>query len=81
MVLCCMTAVKKITIEVPAAALALAQEHCGGSITETVRQGLERLAADRRRDVLLSLRGKVKFSESWQTLRGKDDEDAQGNKI
>jgi hypothetical protein len=70
-----MSAVRKITVEVPEAALALAQEHCGGSITEAVRQGLERLAADRRRDILLSLRGKVKFSDSWQTLRGKDDED------
>jgi hypothetical protein len=76
-----MAAVKKITIEVSTAALALAQQYCGGSITETVRQGLERLAADRRRDILLSLEGKVKFSDSWQTLRGKDDEDCQGNKI
>ena len=70
-----MVALRKITIEVPEVALALAQEHCGGSITEAVRQGLERLAADCRRDILLSLRGKVKFSDSWQTLRGKDDED------
>jgi hypothetical protein len=70
-----MTAVRKITVEVPEKDLALAQEQCGGSITEAVRQGLERLAADRRRDILLSLRGKVKFSDSWQTLRGKDDED------
>lgn len=70
-----MSATRKITIEVPEAVLASAQEYCGGSITEAVRQGLERLAADRRRDILLSLRGKVKFSDSWQTLRGKDDED------
>jgi hypothetical protein len=70
-----MAAVRKITVEVPEKDLALAQEQCGGSITEAVRQGLERLAADRRRDILLSLRGKVQFGESWQTLRGKDDED------
>jgi hypothetical protein len=70
-----MSVVRKITIEVPEKALALAQEHCGGSITEAVRQGLERLAAERRRDILLSLEGKVKFGASWQTLRGKDDED------
>jgi hypothetical protein len=70
-----MIAVRKITVEVPEKDLALAQEHCGGSITEAVRQGLERLAADRRREILLSLRGKVQFGASWQTLRGKDDED------
>lgn len=66
---------RKITVEVPEAVLVCAQERCGGSITEAVRQGLERLAAERRRDIFLSLEGKVKFSDSWQTLRGKDDED------
>jgi hypothetical protein len=70
-----MTSLRKITIEVPEKSLALAQEQCGGSITEAVRQGLERLAAERRRDILLSLRGKVQFGATWQTLRGKDDED------
>jgi hypothetical protein len=70
-----MSTLRKITIEVPEKDLALAQEHCGGSITEAVRQGLERMASERRRDILLSLQGKVKFSDSWQTLRGKDDED------
>jgi hypothetical protein len=70
-----MSAVRKITIEVSEKALALAQEQCGGSITEAVRQGLERLAAERRSEILLSLRGKVQFGASWQTLRGKDDED------
>ena len=70
-----MSAVRKITVEVLEADLALAQEHCGGSITEAVRQGLEHLAAERRRDILLALQGKVTFSDTWQTLRGKDDED------
>jgi hypothetical protein len=70
-----MSTVRKITIEVSQADLVLAQQQCGGSISEAVRQGLERLAADRRRDILLSLRGRVTFSDSWQTLRGKDDED------
>lgn len=74
MVLNFMAALRKITIEVPEDDLALAQAYCGGSITEAVRQGLERLAAERRRDILLSLRGKAIFSESWQTLRGKDDD-------
>ena len=69
-----MTALRKITIEVSESDLALAQELCGGSETEAVRMGLERLAAERRRDVLLDLRGKVQFSDSWQTLRGKDDD-------
>jgi hypothetical protein len=70
-----MPALRKITVEVSEKTLALAQEHCGGSITEAVCEGLERLASERRRDILLSLQGKVTFSDSWQTLRGKDDED------
>jgi hypothetical protein len=70
-----MSTLRKITVEVSEKTLALAQELCGGSITETVCLGLERLAAERRRDILLSLQGKVVFSASWQTLRGKDDED------
>jgi hypothetical protein len=70
-----MATLRKITIEVLEVDLALAQEHCGGSITEAVRQGLERLAAERRRDILLALQGKVTFSDTWQSLRGKDDED------
>jgi hypothetical protein len=70
-----MIALHKTTIEAPEAVLALAQKHCGGSITETVRQDVERMAAERRRDVLSSLGGKFTFSDSWLTLRGKDDED------
>jgi hypothetical protein len=70
-----MPSLRKITVEVSEKTLALAQEHCVGGITEAVGEGLERLASERRRDILLSLRGKVTFSDSWQTLRGKDDED------
>lgn len=69
-----MSAFRRITIEVSQDDLALAQALCGGSETEAVRMGLERLAAERRRDVLLDLRGKVQFSDSWQALRGKDDD-------
>jgi hypothetical protein len=70
-----MSSIRKITTEVSKADLVLAQQRCGRTITEAVRQGRERLAADRRRDIMLSLRGKVTFCDSWQTLRGKDDEE------
>jgi hypothetical protein len=48
---------KKITVRVPADLLAAAQKETGAGITETVRQGLEKL------------RGKVKFDLSLDQIR------------
>jgi hypothetical protein len=64
-------ATKKITIEVPADLLEKAQQATGAGITQTIRTGLQLAAASQAYDRLLQLRGKVKFSLTWQEL--KDD--------
>ncbi len=61
---------RKLTILVPEDLLQKAQEVTRSGITPTVRMGLKLLAARRAYDGLLSLRGKVKFSRTWQELRG-----------
>jgi hypothetical protein len=70
-----MAALEKITVEVSESMLRYAQEHTGKGVSKTVREGLARLAHAQASDRLLSLSGKIKFDESWETLRGKDDED------
>lgn len=62
---------KKITVEVPDDLLRRAQDATGTGVTETVRRGLERVAADRAYAELRKLRGKVKFVDGWRELRGK----------
>jgi hypothetical protein len=64
-------ATRKITIEIPENLLEKAQEATGSGITQTVRTGLQLVAASQAYDRLLELRGKVKFSLTWQEL--KDD--------
>jgi hypothetical protein len=66
-----MGAARKITVEVPADLLEKAQEATGTGITQTIRTGLQLVAASQAYDRLLELRGKVKFSLTWQEL--KDD--------
>ncbi|MFO1186882.1 MAG: hypothetical protein U1E87_05205 [Alphaproteobacteria bacterium] len=64
-----MSNLRKITVEVPADLLARAQTETGKGITDTVREGLEVL---RRRNAfrrLRELRGKVKFSMTWQEMK------------
>jgi hypothetical protein len=60
---------RKITVEVPADLLRKAQEASGAGITETVRAGLELMAASRAYAHLLRLRGKVRFSRSLADLK------------
>jgi hypothetical protein len=62
---------RKITIEVPADLLERAQEASGEGITQTVRTGLRLVAASNAYAKVRELRGKVKFSLSWEQL--KDD--------
>jgi hypothetical protein len=62
---------RKITVEVPPDLLKRAQQASGKGITQTVRAGLELIAASRAYDDLLKMRGKVRFSRTWQEL--KDD--------
>jgi hypothetical protein len=60
---------RKITIEVPERDLALAQELTGAGVTETVREGLKKLANMQAQRRLLDLQGKVKFTKSWRELK------------
>ena len=66
-----MKTARKITIEVPADLLEKAQEASGEGITQTVRTGLRLVAASNAYAKVRELRGKVKFSLSWEQL--KDD--------
>ena len=60
---------RKITVQVPTADLAKAQELTGQGVTETVREGLKRLASIRAQHRLRELRGAVKFSLTLDELR------------
>jgi len=64
-----MSTLRKITVEVPAHDLEMAQELTGAGVTETVRVALKRLASIRAQNELRKLRGKVKFSMSWQEMK------------
>lgn len=69
--LAAMLALRKITVEVPADLLEKAQLVSGTSVTETVRAGLQLIAASNSYAGLRRLRGKVRFSRTAAEL--KDD--------
>jgi hypothetical protein len=60
---------RKITVEVSEADLAAAQEYVGGGVTETIRTALAKLRSARAQQRALELRGKVKFSMTWQEMK------------
>jgi len=60
---------RKITIEVPTDLLEKAQQATGSGVTQTVRAGLQLLAAAPAYDRLLQLRGKVRFSRTLAELK------------
>jgi hypothetical protein len=60
---------RKITVEIPDDLLEKAQKASGTGITQTVRTGLQLLAASQAYDRLLQLRGKVRFSRSFEELK------------
>jgi hypothetical protein len=64
-----MARLRKITVNVPAGLLEKAQEASGEGITQTVRNGLELVAASRAYARLRQLRGKVRFSRSFAELK------------
>ncbi len=64
-----MRAARKITIEVPPELLEKAQKATGGGITETVRTGLQLVAASQAYARLRQLRGKVRFSRTRAELK------------
>ena len=62
---------RKITVEVPQELLEKAQQASGTGVTQTVRAGLQLVAASRTYARLRKLRGKVRFSRTVAEL--KDD--------
>ena len=64
-----MGAARKITVEVPAELLETAQKASGKGITQTVRTGLQLVAASRTYARLRQLRGKVRFSRTARELK------------
>jgi hypothetical protein len=64
-----METARKITVEVPEELLAEAQKASGEGITQTVRTGLQLVAASRTYARLRQLRGKVRFARSWEELK------------
>lgn len=64
---------RKITVEVPERALALAQEHSGAGVSETVREALLDYASKQAQKKAMALRGKVKFGVDLMALRKLED--------
>lgn len=62
---------RKITVEVPEDLLEKAQRATGGGITETVRRGLQIVAASEAYAQARKLRGKYRFSITVEQM--KDD--------
>jgi len=64
-----MESARKITVEIPGALLEKAQQVSGTGVTQTVRAGLQLLAASQAYDRLLQLRGKVRFGRRFEELK------------
>ena len=64
-----METARKITVEVPPELLAKAQRATGSGITQTIRTGLELVAASETYARLRQLRGKVRFSRTVADLK------------
>ena len=60
---------RKITVEVPPELLQKAQEATGAGVTQTVRTGLQIVAASQAYARLRQLRGKVRFSRTAAQLK------------
>ena len=64
-----METARKITVEVPLDLLEKAQRASGTGITQTVRTGLQLVAASRTYARLRRLRGKVRFTRTLGELK------------
>jgi hypothetical protein len=64
-----MKTARKITVEVPLDLLEKAQRASGTGITQTVRTGLQLVAASRTYARLRHLRGKVRFARTFGELK------------
>ena len=66
---CVMKTARKITVEIPPDLLEKAQRASGAGVTQTVRTGLQLVAASRTYARLRLLRGKVRFSRTPAELK------------
>jgi Arc/MetJ-type ribon-helix-helix transcriptional regulator len=64
-----MNTARKITVEIPEDLLEKAQQASGAGVTQTVRAGLQLLAASRAYAQLRQQRGRVKFSRTLAELK------------
>jgi hypothetical protein len=64
-----METTRKITVKVPLALLEKAQRASGSGVTQTVRTGLQLVAASQTYSRLRKLRGKVRFSRTVAQLK------------
>jgi hypothetical protein len=64
-----MEAARKITVEVPVELLEKAQRASGSGVTQTVRTGLQLVAASQAYARLRQLRGKVRFTLTSDELK------------
>jgi len=64
-----MQTARKITVEISAELLEKAQKASGTGITQTVRTGLQLVAASRTYARLRQMRGKVRFSRTLAELK------------
>jgi hypothetical protein len=64
-----MSVARKITVEVPPELLSKAQQASGTGVTQTVRTGLQLVAASNAYARLRQLRGKVRFSKTAAELK------------
>jgi hypothetical protein len=64
-----MQTARKITVEIPSELLDKAQRASGTGITQTVRTGLQLVAASRTYARLRQLRGRVRFTRSLAELK------------
>jgi Arc/MetJ-type ribon-helix-helix transcriptional regulator len=64
-----METARKITVEIPAELLEKAQRATGGGVSQTVRTGLQLLAASETYARLRKLRGNVRFATPLADLK------------
>jgi hypothetical protein len=64
-----METARKITVEIPSELLERAQQASGAGITQTVRTGLQLVAASKTYERLRKLRGTVRFSRTAAALK------------
>ena len=68
-ILSAMETARKITVEVPLELLEKAQRATGSGVTQTVRTGLQLVAASQAYARLRRLRGKVRFTRTLAELK------------